>query len=152
MACIFTLSGRWEYHSQLALRVSYSQSAPQCALRVSSSQHAALILSACTESIILSECAESMIRSACAESTILSARAESIHRGSSTSLLAQLYFFWQETLIFEPFLKHKKMDRQATKGDTIFDNPRQHIHHTCSLLPANQSYYAMISMLIAIKW
>jgi hypothetical protein len=42
-----------------------------------------------------------------------------------TKLPANLFFFWRETLIFEPFLKHKKMDRRATKEETIFDNPHQ---------------------------
>jgi hypothetical protein len=62
------------------------------------------------------------------------------------------HFFLLETLMFKSFLKHKKTDRQATKEETVFDSPHHHIDHTRSLLPANQSYNAMISMSIAIKW
>jgi hypothetical protein len=72
--------------------------------------------------------------------------------GGPVQVFLPICFFWRETLIFEPILKHKKLNRRATKEETIFDNPHQHIDYTRSSPPTDQSYYAMILMLIAIKW
>jgi hypothetical protein len=53
---------------------------------------------------------------------------------------------------FSPMLsKLIKTDRRATKRETIFDNAHQQINCTCRLLHANQSYYLIALMSIAIN-
>ncbi len=74
-----------------------------------------------------------------------------VSRGSSTSIPTVYVLSWWEPFSSKHLWIKIKTDRRATKRETIFDNAHQQINCTRQLLHADQSYYSITLMSIAIN-